>query len=405
MTWLTGAKPLQAQARTWLAAVRFRASLGAEGFKLYIAILATLGLTYVILCLKAVAFGSAIYGYADFHPLWVSGVLAHEGQGIVNYDGAALHARQVATGIDDHHVNPFPYPPTLLLMLAPLGALPLPVAYWLFIGFTAACFLLAMTAGRWTDFRWPLIGAAAPATGIAIIAGQSGLLTGALMVGGFRAATNRPILAGALFGLLTVKPQLGVLIPVALIAARQWQAIAAAVAAAVLMGVATSAAFGWQIWADWLAYLPAYADQFARESTQNEHLMPTLTANLRMLGVPDGIARAAQGTLALLAGIWVWRSSRNGLGPRATLVLATACFLATPHAFVYDLPLLTGALLLFVASRAHAAFSLLEVVALTLALAFPVVMAHAAVPLSTVCLGLLATALIAHPGAPAPAPL
>jgi len=346
------------------------------------------------------------FRFGDFFALWSYGrvLVAHPAAGL--YDPAALLAHQQALGMPAADSNPFPYPPSFLPALWPLGWLSYNVAYVAFGGGSFVLYLLAVGLAAPRP-RLPLLlfAAVAPTTTLTLVAGQTGLLAAALFLGGMRLLPARPLLGGALLGLLAYKPQLGVLIPVALIAARQWQAIAAAVAAAVLMGVATSAAFGWQIWADWLAYLPAYADQFARESTQNEHLMPTLTANLRMLGVPDGIARAAQGTLALLAGIWVWRSSRNGLGPRATLVLATACFLATPHAFVYDLPLLTGALLLFVASRAHAAFSLLEVVALTLALAFPVVMAHAAVPLSTVCLGLLATALIAHPGAPAPAPL
>ena len=366
MIWLTGAKPLQAQARTWLAAVRFRASLGAEGFKLYIAILATLGLTYVILCLKAVAFGSAIYGYADFHPLWVSGVLAHEGQGIVNYDGAALHARQVATGIDDHHVNPFPYPPTLLLMLAPLGALPLPVAYWLFIGFTAACFLLAMTAGRWTDFRWPLIGAAAPATGIAIIAGQSGLLTGALMVGGFRAATNRPILAGALFGLLTVKPQLGVLIPVALLAAGLWRVAASAIVTSVIGIVVSGLVFGFGLWPAWVHQLREYANDY--DVVLN--LMPTIYANVQKTVAGPVAATIEQAIFSLAVGFIVWRAFREGVTERAMALVFIGTFLATPHAFNYDMPMTSAAIASYLIARYEKAQRLTLVEALVTGAAF-----------------------------------
>ena len=53
-------------------------------------LLATLGATYVVLCAKALITGEALYGFADFHALWVSGVLAHDGQPLINYDAGAL---------------------------------------------------------------------------------------------------------------------------------------------------------------------------------------------------------------------------------------------------------------------------------------------------------------------------
>jgi hypothetical protein len=43
---------------------------------------------------------------------------------------------------------------------------------------------------------------------------------------------RRPYLAGSLFGLMIFKPQLGLLLPVALIAGRQWRVFAAAAATA-----------------------------------------------------------------------------------------------------------------------------------------------------------------------------
>ena len=108
-------------------------------------LLATLGATYIVLCVKAVITGQALYGFADFHALWVSGVLAHDGRALVNYDADALHLEQVARGIDAHRHNPFPYPPTALLLLAPFGGISLPIAYAVFIIGSAAAFLAAMT--------------------------------------------------------------------------------------------------------------------------------------------------------------------------------------------------------------------------------------------------------------------
>ena len=51
----------------------------------------------------------------------------------------------------------------------------------------------------------------APTTTICLVAGQSGFLLAALLVGGLQLVARRPILAGILFGSLTYKPQFGVL--------------------------------------------------------------------------------------------------------------------------------------------------------------------------------------------------
>jgi len=199
--------------------------------------------------------------------------------------------------------------------------------------------------------------------------------------------------------LLAYKPQLGVLVPIALAAAGLWRCIAAAFITAAGIALAASALFGWHIWADWLAYLPSYADQFDRESTQIRYLMPTLTATLQTMGVSPSIIRPLQAALATASAVWIWRACRDGITPRAVLVIACGSLLATPHAFVYDLPLLTGAVLLFGHDRASTARGLVssEVAALVLALVFPALMAHLGhrVPLGLPCLALLAAALIA----------
>jgi hypothetical protein len=347
MSGLTDAKPSQAQSRSRLARILLRASLDGNGFKLYVAIFAALGLTYVILCIKTLALGSAIYGFADFHALWVSGVLAHQGQPLVNYDSVALHAKQVAMGINEHHINPFPYPPTLLLLLAPLGALPLPWAYWLFIGFTGAAYFLAMTAGRWTDFRWPLMALAAPATGISIIAGQSGLLTGALMIGGFRLATTQSVAAGVLFGLLTFKPQLGVLIPVALLAAGLWRVAASAIATTLLGVVVSGLVFGFDLWPAWIHQIRDYASEY--DVVVN--LMPTVYANVQKTAAGPFAAAIEQAIFSLSVGIVVWRAFREGVTERAMALVFIGTFLATPHAFNYDMPVTSAAIAAYLIAR------------------------------------------------------
>src|SRR5947209_4071280 len=102
-----------------------------------------------------------------------------------------------------------------------------------------AAYVLAMYAGRWREWWWGLGACIAPATGITLISGQTGFLSGALMVGGLRLLPTRPALAGVLFGLLTYKPQLGVLVPVALVAMSGGRAIVAALATFAALAVAS----------------------------------------------------------------------------------------------------------------------------------------------------------------------
>jgi hypothetical protein len=339
------------------------------------------------------------YPFGDFFALWSYGKVLVAEPAAVLYDSASLIARQVALGMASTQSNPFPYPPIIMPVLWPLGWLTYTAAYAAFMAPTFSLYVLAVGAGT-PPPRLPLVlfAIVAPTTILTLVAGQGGFLAAALFLGGMRLVPSRPVLGGVLLGLLAYKPQLGVLVPVALLAAGQWRAIAAAVATVAMLAVATSAAFGWHIWLDWFGYLPAYADQFERESTQSDPLMPTLTAALRALHVAPGIARPAQAALALAAAVWVWRECRHGLTRGAVLALATGTFLATPHAFIYDLPLLTGAVLLFIDHRLRASDGLStgEVCALTLALIFPALMVHAGgtVPIGVACLAVLAVVLI-----------
>src|SRR5437764_2827591 len=84
--------------------------------------------------------------YGDFFALWsyakiVSGYSATE-----LYDSAALHARQVALGMDPSYQNPFPYPPLAIFLLWPLGLLPCGAAYVAWVAGTLGLFLWVVAA-------------------------------------------------------------------------------------------------------------------------------------------------------------------------------------------------------------------------------------------------------------------
>jgi hypothetical protein len=341
------------------------------------------------------------FRFGDFFALWSYGRILVAAPAAELYDAAALAAHQVALGMPSGQSYPFPYPPIIMPALWPLGFLRYDAAYAAFMGVSLGLFALAVGIG--TPRPWaPLTIAClvAPISLLTLVAGQTGFLSGALFLGGLRLTPARPVLGGLLLGLLAYKPQLGALIPVALAAAGQWRALAAASVTVASLALATSAAFGWHIWADWLACLPSYIAEFERQSEGNDFLMPTLTAALRAFDVPPGVARPAQAALSLAAAVWVWRACRRGLTTRAILALATGTFLAAPHAFIYDLPMFSGALLRFIDRRlrAGASFSTAEVVIFVLALCSPELMLRggAAVAVGIVGLALTAGALIAR---------
>ena len=237
----------------------------------------------------------------------------------------------------------------------------------------------------------------APATGITVISGQTGFLSGALMVGGLRLLPTRPALAGVLFGLLTYKPQLGVLVPVALVALKAWRAILAAAVTLLACVAVSSLVYGFNLWGLWLHSIFEYATRFH----PIVGYMPTIWANAIMLGGWRSAAWGLQICVSIPVAIVVWRAFREGPADRAAALTVVGTFLATPHAFNYDMPMMTLALVWYFAARNRdaAPFDVGEIIALLLAFTMPFVMLELKkidMPMSWVPLGLV-FCLIAWP--------
>ncbi|HYZ24853.1 MAG TPA: glycosyltransferase family 87 protein [Rhodopila sp.] len=310
--------------------------------------------------------------YGDFFALWSYAEIARTHPVRQLYDSAAVHQYQVALGMPADVQNPFPYPPIFILMVRALGVLPYDLSYLAWMAVTFALFVWAVAG---TCSRLPasvLAAAVAPVVSANIAAGQSGFLSGALMVAGIRLAPVRPVLGGVLLGCLSYKPQLGLLLPVALLAGRLWAAtLAAAVTALGLMEAATLV-YGQTIWWDWLAMLPAYSDLFDRTIVGQKY-MATITAAVRVAGFSSGAAAAAQAVCGGLAALLVGLCFRDGETKLASAALLVGTFLATPHAFVYDMPMLAAAIALYIDARLEtdSGFNLIEVLVLGALMLFP----------------------------------
>src|SRR5450432_3552842 len=174
----------------------------------------------------------------DFLAFYSAAVLAWDHSAAEVYDLARLYAFQDALSGTATHL-PFPYPPQFLLYLAPLTTIAHLPALYLWIVATSAPFVLIVR--RLSGLALPLVALAPPLIQNAID-GQNGALTASLFAGGLLLLANRrPALAGILFGLLSYKPQVFLLIPLCLLAARQYRALGALIVTGIVLLTASLA--------------------------------------------------------------------------------------------------------------------------------------------------------------------
>jgi len=246
--------------------------------------------------------------------------------------------------------HPWVYPPHFLLLLLPFGLLPFAAACALFLALS----FLALVAALGTIYRGRRLALAsaalllAPAASITAVTGQNAGLTAALILGGASLAASRPMLAGALLGALTYKPQFFLMVPVALVAARNWRALAATCVAALVLAAASIAAFGFAPWQAFARDILAPDASFRAEWRQWSVLFgDDVLASAVLLGASDAVAKAAQAAAALVAAAAVFVAWRGALRRELQLavLLAAAC-LAAPHLQGYDMMLLAAAAVL-----------------------------------------------------------
>lgn len=284
----------------------------------------------------------------DFVAFYSASAMALGGDGALAYDEAAMKAAQHRlVGDDSVGYLAFMYPPTYLLLIAPLSTLPYfpALALWLVLPLLALLLLLR----RGIDLPPPalFLVLASPAVAQSLFAGQNGLLLAALLAGGFLLLERSPLAAGAMLGLATVKPQLALLILPALVCGAQWRALAATVATVTVMAVLATLAFGTGVWEAYIA-VPAQARDWLAEGRLPWTRMPTVYTALRLAGLGDLAASLLQGlsAAAVLATVgWAWWK-RAPRALRIALPLAGAP-LATPFMYDYDLPLILPALGLY----------------------------------------------------------
>jgi hypothetical protein len=296
--------------------------------------------------------GVDVIGYPigrDFINIWVGPRLAFGDQLWALFDLKAYNA-----AIGTQFGQPLPthgwsYPLFVLPAFWPLAQLPYftALAVWTFGLFAIFAGVTLWQIERPMRPLALLLLLLAPATLINIVGGQNGFLTAALLLGGIRMLDRRPLLAGILFGLLTFKPQMGLVLPFALVALGAWRTIAVAAVTAIALVAVSLAAFGPDAWRAYFEVTSAYQisliEQFQAFGTL---MMVSVLAAARTFGLSQPLALAIQVAVAIpvlaLAMVAVRLTEDSS---RRAFVLVTATVLVTPYALNYDLAALTAVIL------------------------------------------------------------
>jgi hypothetical protein len=277
----------------------------------------------------------------DFVNVWSAGRLALEGHPALAWDWDVQKRLQVEL-LGQSFIGHFAwhYPPPFLFVAAFLAQFPYAVAFMGWVSISLVPYLVAMRAIVGRPFGW-LLAAAFPVVLTNTLVGQNGFFTASLIGGMLVLLPTRPVLSGICLGLLSYKPQYGLLFPLVLIAASQWTVFFTAGIVAVAMAALSWLAFGTESWQAFLHWLPMFSQAFLTEGRAPWGKMQSIFALVRYCGGSETLGWAFQWAMIVTVAtalVLLWRSracySLKAAG------LATGTLLVTPYLFLYDVMVL-----------------------------------------------------------------
>lgn len=274
----------------------------------------------------------------DFVNVWSAGRLVLDGHPELAYDWDIQKQVQVAVLGQSYPGNfAWHYPPPFLFVAATLAHFPYVVA---FTGWAATSFLPYLAAMRAIVGRsfGLLLAAAFPVAFTNTLVGQNGFLTASLIGGTLVLMPKRPVLSGICLGLLSYKPQYGLLFPLVLIAATQWRVFVAAGVVTLLLAALSWFAFGTESWQAFVHWMPMFNQAFLVEGRAPWGKLQSIFGLTRYFGGPESLAWTLQWIMSatvavVLAALWRSRDVRYELKAAG---LAAGALLVTPYLFLYD---------------------------------------------------------------------
>jgi hypothetical protein len=292
----------------------------------------------------------------DFLSFWGAARMALAGKPWLAYDNSVLHALQSTVAVfGGNGEMPFPYPPAYLLLVLPFGLVSFPVGMAVWSLCTLGFYLFAarrlVPQSGWLALAFPAVFANAAI-------GQNAFITAGIFMCGLALLERRPFAAGLVLGCLVLKPQLALLLPIALLAGRQWRAIGGAAISSIGIMLLGLAVFGLATTEAWIHQLPLYA-RIGRDGLVGWSKLASIYAAARQAGMPVGPALALHALVLGAAAVAIWRIWRSGadLGVKVA-ILSAAAPLASPYVFYYDCAILVPAFFWLARKKVHPAILL-----------------------------------------------
>jgi hypothetical protein len=335
----------------------------------------------------------------DFVNVWAAGRLVLEGHPALAYDWDIQKQVELALLRQD-----FPgyfawhYPPPFLFVASLLAQLPYSVAFISWVSVSLVPYLAMMRGIVGRPFGW-MLGIAFPMVFNNTLVGQNGFLTAALIGGTLYLMPARPILAGICLGLLSYKPQYGLLFPLVLIAASQWTVFFTAAVVAVAMAFTSWLAFGIESWQAFFHWMPMFSQAFLTEGKATWWKLQSLFSLVRYLGGTEQLAWAFQWVLTASVAVvlvLMWRSRVSYTVKAAALAVGT--LLTTPYLFMYDMMVLAVPVAFLVRIGLRDGFRAYELPALGCALALVVSFAFLGEPVGLGATLIVATLILRRAG-------
>lgn len=282
----------------------------------------------------------------DFLNVWSGGHLALQGQLAKLYDYHAYMAWQAAFfgPLDPYNYS---YPPHSLFLAMPFAMLPYPLALaiWTLLG---AAFFMWAARPYLPDTLSLAHAILTPAAIVNIWAGHYGFLIGGLWLLYFRYLDRAPGRSGAVAGLLTLKPHLGLLIALTMIARRKLRPILIASAVALSLIGLSILMFGGDLWRTWLVETSALQTRIMTAPGAKFYYFMMPSAYIALREAPAALAFTVQTAFAVAALALFWKA-RDARAQDLAFVSASATAVIMPYIFNYDLTVcsLGFAILLF----------------------------------------------------------
>jgi arabinofuranan 3-O-arabinosyltransferase len=328
----------------------------------------------------------------DFVNVWAAGRMVLDGHPALAWDWN-LQKQVELDLLKQDFVGYFAwhYPPPFLFVATILASLPYSVAFIGWVSVSILPYLAVMRAIVGRNFGFVLAIAFPMVMNNALI-GQNGFLTAALIGGTLYLMPMGPVLSGICLGLLTYKPQYGLLFPLVLIAASEWTVFFSAAVTAVALAFVSWLAFGTESWQAFFHWMPMFSQAFLVEGKATWWKLQSTLSMVRYLGGTETLAWTCQWIVsgAVTIGlVLMWRSPNVRYSLKAAS-LAIGTMLITPYLFLYDMMVLAIPVAYLVRLGLAGGFLPYELPALGCAVGLFVVFTFTGIPT-----GLAATLIIA----------